>query len=104
MNGTGLDGVPSASSSIGNGVLRRKRNVLSSSASSLSVAAINALPKPFLRAQRSMLATQSLARTGVRSWKSRPSRRRIVQLRAIIADDMPCGHLRASPTGGVLTV
>ena len=59
--------LPSASGSSGNGRLRRNAMVISSGAESSSVAANKACPKASRLPQRSMLATQSRANTGVLS-------------------------------------
>ncbi len=80
MKGTLLPDLPSASGSSANGALSLKTMVRSSPAERLSVAAISAWPKLSRLPQRSMLATQSRASTGVPSWNFSPSRSAIFQV------------------------
>lgn len=79
MTTQGLEYLPSASGSSGNGYFRRNTNVRSSVADRSSRAANSAWPKLSRTAQRLMLATASRASTGVLSWNIRFGRRRRVQ-------------------------
>ncbi len=74
MNGTLLDGLASASSTMPNGDLSSSTNVFLSLAASLAVAAISMRPSASRLPQRIREATQSSAVTGWPSWKRRPSR------------------------------
>jgi hypothetical protein len=75
MNGTLLDGLPSASSTMPNGSFSSSTKLFLSVACSLPVAASISLPSGSFLPQRSSEATQSSAVTGAPSWKRRPSRR-----------------------------
>ena len=75
MNGTLLDGLASASSTIPNGDSSSSTNVFLSLACSLAVAAISMRPSASRLPQREREATQSSAVTGWPSWKRSPSRK-----------------------------
>ena len=80
--------------------------VLSSLAASSSVAASKAWPNASALPQRWMLATASRASTGVRSWNSKPSRSRNVQVRPSADTSCPasicgCGTPAASSANRV---
>ena len=70
-----------ASSRKGKGRFRRMSRVRSSAASQASIAGATTWPSVSTADQRRMLAAQSLASTGVPSWKRRPSRSRMVHRR-----------------------
>ena len=74
MNGTLLDGLPSASSTAPNGSFRSSVNVFLSDAASLPVAASSSLPSESFWPHRCSDATQSSAVTGWPSWNLSPSR------------------------------
>jgi hypothetical protein len=75
MNGTLLDGLPSASSTRPNGSFRSSAKLFRSVAFSVPVAASMSLPSESFLPHRSSEATQSSGVTGVPSWKRSPSRR-----------------------------
>ncbi len=74
MNGTLLDGLASASSTIPNGDFSSSTKVFRSVAWSLPVAASSIRPSASRLPQRRSDATQSSAVTGWPSWNWRPSR------------------------------
>ena len=81
MKGTGAFGLPSTSSTSGNGSLRVSTNVRASFTSSDWVEAISRRPMASRGAQRLREATQSVAVTGPPSCQRKPSRSWKVQVR-----------------------
>ncbi len=74
MNGTFDEGLPSASSTYGNGFLSLRLKVLSLTAVQDSVISPSFWPNTSRLAQRSIEAMQSADFTGSPSWNLRPSR------------------------------
>ena len=81
MNAQGVPTLPSAYSIFGNGCLRRRRKLLSSTASIASSRALIIWPMLSRTIQRCRLAMQSAGRTGSLSWNFRPERSLNVQVR-----------------------
>ena len=77
MKGTLASGFASASSSSGNGLVRRISSVRSSAALPAFHGGGEELPEGSRFDQRAKLAAQSRARTGSPSWNRSPSRRRM---------------------------
>ena len=80
ITGSGALGLPSTSSSNGNGCFSTSLKVLASVAASWSVSAISILPSGSRTDQRLSEATQSSAVTGLPSCHLRPSRSVNVQV------------------------
>src|SRR5882762_994146 len=74
MNGTFDDGLPSASSTYGNGFFSFRLNVLSLTAVHASVISASFWPNTSRLPQRSIDAMQSAERTAAPSWNFNPSR------------------------------